>query len=48
MDYLLKVTSKEVKNAAENLYSAAKKENHQVIFCDKSKKIGGNIIQIPL
>lgn len=48
LDNLLKVTPKDVKDAAEKLYSALKKENHQVIFCDKSKKIGGNIIQIPL
>ena len=45
---IFKVTSEDVQKAAQKYYESAVKEKYQSIFCDKSKKISGNKIKIPL
>ena len=54
VDNILKVTEEDVEKAADRIYEASVKKCSKAVFCskaditEKSKKIAGNIIKIPL
>ena len=48
LNKIFAVTPEDVQKTVTRLYQSAIEENHKVIFCDKSKKNYGNIINIPL
>ncbi len=45
---LLSVTAKDVNLASKRLYQNSQKETHSCVLCDKSVKVCGNFLELPL